>query len=409
MNELLDVLIEKLVAGGYGLARTAAGVLLVRGALPGEELRVRVTEARGTRFADVETILRPSPDRVEAHDLPPTLDLAHARYAAQCALKSQIVEDALLRTARVQRSLPPATASPLEWHYRATTQYAVSGGHLAYRERGSAALRPVQADPLAAARINEMIRHLDRVPLAPVGDIVLRASFLTGELLAGLMAANAAEIPRALVDSLVAAGADGIAQGTFDRFRFRDGARMLWGRPTIRERYGHLDLSVSVAGFAQVNPPAASALYLRALEVAGTGSAALDLFGGSGAMGLHLARAYGEVTVLDIHQESLDRGEQDALRLGIDNVRFVRGDARRFRGRFDLVVLDPPRAGVDRRVLERIHASRADRLLYIACDPVTWARDVAVLLGRGWRLAAVEPWDLFPQTAHVEVLSLLER
>ncbi|HEX2863019.1 MAG TPA: class I SAM-dependent RNA methyltransferase, partial [Deinococcales bacterium] len=167
---------------------------------------------------------------------------------------------------------------------------------------------------------------------------------------------------------------------------------------------------VTATGFAQVNPPAAGGLYERAAELAGTGGLAVDLYGGSGGIGFHLAAGFERVTVLEINAAAVERGQADAARLDLGNVDFLRGDATRLGGlRPDVVTVDPPRAGLSPEVLAAVAACGASRVVLVSCDPATWARDAAALAGAGFRLRSVQPFDFYPQTSHVEVLSLLER
>jgi tRNA/tmRNA/rRNA uracil-C5-methylase (TrmA/RlmC/RlmD family) len=114
--------------------------------------------------------------------------------------------------------------------------------------------------------------------------------------------------------------------------------------------------------------------------------------------------------VLEISAEAVARGQADAERLGLTNVDFVRGDARSLGDlRPEVVALDPPRAGLGPEALAALLEAGPRRIVYVSCDPATWARDVGRLAAGGYRLEAVEPWDFYPQTSHVEVLSLLER
>ena len=116
------------------------------------------------------------------------------------------------------------------------------------------------------------------------------------------------------------------------------------------------------------------------------------------------------MTVLDSAPEALARGRQAAALSGERNVTYRSGDAARFSELgVDVIVVDPPRAGLGPEAREHIQASTADRLVYVSCDPATWARDVGGFVQRGWKLGSVTPHDFYPQTSHVEVISVLDR
>jgi 23S rRNA (uracil1939-C5)-methyltransferase len=415
LNGTLEMVlqIEKVVAGGYGLARDAGQVVLVAGALAGERVRVQATPSKGVLKARLLEVLEASPDRVEVHDLPPTLDLAHAEYAAQLEIKRGFVLEALVRIGKLEGEVEPTRASPDRWHYRSVTQYAVSGPveqrQLAYRERGSHRPRAVKHDPVASDPINTLLSKLEPGKLGNTLELVLRSSFANGDVVAALIGdAPRSNYSRAAMH-LADLGVSGVSLARAGKRRFTGKVGVLWGEPTILERYGNLDVSVSASGFAQVNPKAATELYLEAVAWAGTGGTALDLYGGAGALGLQLAHSYQKVMVLDIALEGLDRGYADAERLGLTNVQYHQGDAMMMPSDIDTILLDPPRAGLDTEVLVKIQDSSAEKIIYISCDPATWARDVGRLVRQGWNLKRVIPWDFYPQTSHVEVLSLLER
>ena len=154
---------------------------------------------------------------------------------------------------------------------------------------------------------------------------------------------------------------------------------------------------------------AAGALLEEARTLVFGGRRALELYAGSGLFSLLLSPRYEEVVAVEISKEAVRRGEMDRKRLGAENVRFLRMDARKAEalGAFDLVVVDPPRAGLPPEVRAYLLRARPREILYVSCDPATWARDVGALVQGGYRLAFARPYDFFPFTHHVEVLSLL--
>lgn len=407
------VRVERLVPGGLGLAFVDGRTALVRGALPGEVVRAELRARGKVLDGKVLEVLERSPDRVPLPPgAPPTVDLGHADYAAQLRFKRGFVEDSLRRIGRLEAEVLPCRPSPREWAYRTAAQYLVTPGGVAYRGRGSHRPVRVEADPLVVEAIANGLPDLEPARLAPAAEVAFRASLLAGEVLVALIGEGGEDEFAGAVEHLRELGASGVSlAGPSEEGRFRGATLHVAGEETLLERFGRLDLSVSVTGFAQVNPPAAAELFARAAELAGSGSTALDLFGGAGALGAHLAAGFRAVTVVEINPEAVARGRADAGRLGLTNLNFVRADASvlRWEGGVDLVSLDPPRAGLGPEALERVLGLAPARILYVSCDPATWARDAARLVEGGYRLAHVQPWDFYPQTSHVEVLSLLER
>ncbi|TFU26724.1 class I SAM-dependent RNA methyltransferase [Thermus tengchongensis] len=399
--------VEKLVPGGYGLARTEEGTVLIKGALPGEVVRGKPVRRKGTLFLEEVEVLTPRPDRYP-HPLPPPADLPLA-YESQLPLKEGLVQDALMRIARLPFPLAPIHPSPRPLGYRTAAQYARHPlGGLAYRLPESHALVRVEEDPLVAEPLAWALRVLSTWPL-PVEEVALRGSLLEGRVLLGLIGGSPEALKRP-AKALVREGFAGVVWAEpSEKGRFRGRVRPLYGERTLLERFGPLTASVSVESFSQVNPLAAGELLEEAQGLVQGGGRALELYAGSGLLSLLLAPRYGEVVAVEISKEAVRRGEADRKRLGVENVRFHRGDAKEAAqlGAFDLVVLDPPRSGLSPEVRRYLLESRPREVLYIACDPATWARDVGELSRGGYELAFARPYDFFPFTHHVEVLSLL--
>jgi len=404
----LEITIEKLVPGGLGLARTPEGVALVRGVLPGEVVRARLERKKNHLEGIALEVLEPSPDR-EDPGLPPGADLP-LRYEAQLPVKEGFVRESLARVARLETEVRPIQPSPAPLGYRTAAQFALHPlGGLAYRIPGSDDLARLEADPLLAEPLQEALKLLNTWPLVGVSELALRGSLHENAAQLGIIGGKARFFRQAAA-ALVEAGLAGVWWGAADpRGRFRGPTRFLAGRETLLERYSDLEVQIDVVSFAQVNPAAAAALYAEAATLAGSGGHALELYGGSGVFGFHLAAGYERVTVTDLNRRSIEKGRADAARLGLENVRFARADAReaaRF-GPAELVVVDPPRAGLARETLAAILELKPKKIVYVACDPATWARDVARLTERGYGLEFVRPYDFFPYTHHVEVLSYL--
>jgi tRNA/tmRNA/rRNA uracil-C5-methylase (TrmA/RlmC/RlmD family) len=242
-------------------------------------------------------------------------------------------------------------------------------------------------------------------------EVALRGND-AGEALATLVATTEARAALDAAHALVAAGIHGVALAPYDaRGRFRGGAQRLAGARSVLQRYGDVELTLTATAFAQPNPAAAGALFRELAAWAPAARHALDLYAGSGVIGMHLAPRVERVTCLEIDRGAVDRGRADAARLGLTNVQHVRLDVRDVQvpDDVDLIVVDPPRAGLAAATRAAIAASRARTLLYVACDVATWARDVADLTQAGFRLDRLRPYDFQPHTHHLELASRLVR
>ena len=408
--------LERMVHGGHALARLRGGrVALVRGGIPGELVEVDLGVRSGVVTGKVTRIVEASEHRVEANPHP-GLDYSFISYPAQLVCKRAVVSDALKRATGKDYTVPELTPSPHIWHYRHAVQPAATPSGLGYRHQDSRQVEVLEGgDPTAHRAINSAWSRWSEVALGKGGKGVAEVAYRcndAGEVLACLIARASPRNYLGVAHELIRRGYAGVAYAAYDpRGRFRSGSERLAGARSIRQTYGRFQVEVNATSFAQPNPGAASLLYGQLSAVAPTGNTALDLYAGNGVIAMHVAANFERVLAVELDRGSVTRGRRDAKRAGVDNIEFVQADVKRmnsFAGA-DTIFVDPPRAGVAKPVREAIIASPVDRLVYVSCDVATWARDVAHFTAAGFDLALLQPYDFFPHTHHVEVLSLLRR
>jgi 23S rRNA (uracil1939-C5)-methyltransferase len=408
----LEVKLERMVHGGNALARLTDGrIALIRGGIPGEVVRAEVTEKSGLVQGKVVEVLEASPDRIEASKHP-GLDYGFIRYERQLELKHEVVQDSLTRSLKREVDILSVRAAPKIWNYRNTVQPAVTRDGLGYRAEGSHSVILLESDPTANETINSLWQQWKTLN-APKGihEIVFRAND-TGAMLLSLIATASAKNYLEFAHHLVQEGITGISYAQHDpRGRFRSGSEKLTGEKTILQSYGKFDISVSATNFAQPNPSAATQLYEALESLAPPGNLALDVYAGSGSIGMYLASKFKRVLALEIDRGSITRGQHDAERLGITNLEFLKTDAKYLEipTNADLLTVDPPRSGLNKEVRQVINDSSVKQLIYVSCDVATWARDIAEFEKVGWKLMHIEPFDFYPHTHHIELLSKLGR
>lgn len=394
------------VHGGYALARPEGmGVLFVRWALPGEVVSVRLVERkREYAFAEAVEVLSPSPHRVE----PPCevfgecggCQLQHADYPYQLEMKREILQEAFRRIGKTD--VAPEIAPPSEpFGYRYRGRFRVDGEEVGFHAERSHRLVPVSRCPLMIDAINAVLpglRGLGR--FAKVSEVQVASDGIRAS-------ASFPGVPfgKGLVERL--AGRTG---GVLSGARFEDRS---WGEERITLPLDGISYSVSPRGFFQANWRMNQAMVRRIgaiLEDLGVSAGArlLDLYAGAGNFALPLAAKVREVVAVEGESRSFKELRRNVADNGIGNVRIVRSSVEAFRpeGRFDALVLDPPRAGLSERSLARVREIAAGNVLYVSCNPSTLARDVRSLSDR-YDLASIEMHDFFPNTHHVEALAVL--
>ncbi len=412
--------IDALAAGGRGVARTSEGrVVFVSGAAPGDLVEASVS-ARGSALeGHVLRVIEPGPDRVE----PPCphagacggCDWMFLAMAAQERGHAAIVRDAITRAlAGDQRANVPAIVvhgARAALGYRTRARLFVKGDRgkvsVGYRAEGSHAIEPIDRCAVLDASIASIPADLKAIFAGARGEgdasIARGAGGLPvidlrfrGELAAATWSA----LDRA-VSSGAWAGAKITLDGAAAPATFGDPRQVLLGADGA---------PLVTGGFAQPSDEGAAALAQRVGELAQTsGREVVELFAGSGALSVVLARGAASFTAVEIDAAAAAclRENLAARRL---SGKVVAADAEAFAipPRADVIVLDPPRTGA-RGAARAIAASRAKRVVYVSCDPPSLGRDLVPIVQAGFSIDAVETFELFPQTSHVEAVLALSR
>ena len=433
ITEQLELDVESLAYGGRGIARRNGYVVFVAGALPGDRVRAQITKSK-RHYAEARTVelLRPSADRVpdrcdHGGEPCPGAPWQGLEYGQQLAYKQEQVDDALRRLGGLDGfELAPIEPAVERWRYRNKLEYSFGEREgelvLGFHARGRWDEIVDAHDCLLASEANNARRNEIRdwaqasgVPpydrragTGVLRNLVIREGRRSGRLQSRLVT-SAAEIPRPPVDLHTIVEDE--AGGT-------DGPTGALGEEYLEEELCGLRFRLSHRAFFQTNTEMAERLYGHALEAVGlTGSERVyDLFCGIGTLSLVLARDAGEVWGVEIVPEAISDAEANAELNGITNANFRAGDARTTirplveeAGRPDLVVVDPPRAGLSKKIVRRLIECEAGRIVYVSCNPTTLAPNAAQLQEAGYRLRRVQPVDMFPQTPHIECVAQLER
>jgi 23S rRNA (uracil1939-C5)-methyltransferase len=447
-GEELELRVDSLAYGGNGVARLDGFVVFVRRGLPGDVVRARVTKVKRNHAEAVAiALVEPGTQRVDA---PCThypacggcrfQDLA---YEAQIQAKENQVRDALARIGGIaDMPLEPIMPAESLFGYRNKVEYSFTqtpagpalGFHRAGRwdevlelercwltsDLGNAVRNAVRD----WAREERLVAYDQAEHTGFLRHLVFREGRNTGQALV-LLVTSAGDLPDAghFVDCLrrfpevcsihraVNAGQAEVTAGL--------DSELLWGEDAIEEELLGLRFRVRPTAFLQTNTAMAERLYSLAIEYAGLtgGESVYDLYCGIGTIGLTMASRALTVWGVEASEESVACALENAELNGIANVAFFAGEVGRSleelharSGDPDVVVVDPPRAGLSGRAVRHLGELGAPRIVYVSCNPTTLAANAQQLVtGWGYRLERARPVDMFPHTPHVETVALFTR
>ncbi|HKO97879.1 MAG TPA: class I SAM-dependent RNA methyltransferase [Pyrinomonadaceae bacterium] len=383
-NETLEVEIERILPGGVGLAHAEGLTLFVSLAAPGDRVRVKVDRVQGkVAFASIVEILTPSPVRVE----PPCpyfglcggCDFQQLSYDVQLATKVEIIKDCLHRIGKIDGPIDvPILASPREWQYRTRAMWQVDADKrkVGYFVRGSREVCDVE---YCAVLVSPLQNTLEKV----------RTEILSEN--------GTTPTPR---DIAVVLGDDGISiYPPIAGFETREVHRVVED-----EIYEY-----SAEAFFQVNHGMLEALIAEAIGDI-SGKIAIDLYSGVGLFTLPLTRRFEEVVAVEANPEAMRFARRSLESANLDRIELANLDVGEWLQHYrsfepiDILLLDPPRTGVENKVIAGIVGLRPQRIVYVSCDPATLARDLKKLIAEGYSFDKIAAFDMFPQTHHVEMV-----
>jgi 23S rRNA (uracil1939-C5)-methyltransferase len=436
----LELKIDTLAFGGAGVARLDGYVVFVRDGIPGDRVRAVVGKSkRGYAEARAVEILEPSPDRVAPVAAHPGAPWQVIPYEQQLAVKQEQVQDALRRLGHLDGyELEPIMPAVEQWRYRNKLEYSfgsdaegrmVCGFHAPGRWEEIVEIDDCLLASEASNRAREQVVAWCREQgLAPydrrsgggfLRNLVVREGRRTGQIQVRLVTT-----PGKLDREGLAAAVPDVAGLLWTQLKsvaeVTQGGEteLIAGVEKLEEELAGLRMSISGEAFFQTNTEMAERLYRVAIDYAELGGfeRLYDLYCGIGTIAMVMAPRAAEVWGLEIVEDAIADAIANARANEIDNTHFFAGDVRlalrelvEKAGRPDVLVVDPPRAGLSQKVVRRIIEASPKRIVYVSCNPTTLAPNAAQLVEAGYALKKVRPIDMFPQTPHIECVAQLVR
>ncbi|WP_040984768.1 23S rRNA (uracil(1939)-C(5))-methyltransferase RlmD [Oceanobacillus jeddahense] len=445
-NEQLTIMIEDITHEGSGVGKVDGYPLFISKTLPGEEAVIKVVKVnKNYGFGKLLELTKTSPERVDptCHVYCGGCQLQHMSYALQLQMKQNQVHNVMKKIAHLEHvPVHPIIGMEDPSHYRNKIQIPVDekNGELItgyYQKRSHRILQNQDTCYVHNHAMNEVlpfIRHLmnkhgvqaydEKTHRGELRHIMIRTGHFTGEMMVVLVT-RTAKLP----------GKERMIEELREKFPFIKSivqnindqrtnvilgkkTKVLWGASYIHDTIGDLTFAISPKSFYQVNPVQTKVLYDKALEYAAIdeNDVVVDAYCGIGTISLFLAQKAKKVYGIEVVPEAIEDAKKNAERNGINNVTFTVGQAEKVMPTWkkegldpDVIVVDPPRKGCDQEFLDAMMAMKPKRIVYVSCNPSTLARDLRILEDGGYEAKEVQPVDLFPNTGHCEVVTVLER
>lgn len=444
-NQIHTVTIDGYTSEALGVCHIGGRAVFVPRTIPGEIWDIRIVKVSSSAvYARAETLLSPSDSRREPQcpffGKCGGCDTWHMSYEEELRFKLERVNAALRHIGKQEILANEILGSENTENYRNKGIYAISeqDGRAVfgfYRER-SHDLIPIEycriqqplSNRVAAAVVEFMNTHSlpaydEKSGRGTVRHVFCRQSVHLLGAVACLVSARGFGSKTALLVSHLRAACPELTGIVLNINKTRGNTVLsgdfytLWGDPCIRDSICGLEFSIAPQAFFQINPPQAERLYSKAVEYASLGpdTLAFDLYCGAGTISLCLARKARQVIGAEIVPEAIENARINASENGVRNVEFLCGDAGQAAATLSLrglkpnvVVVDPPRKGMDVDAIEVVSQMRPERVVYVSCNPATLARDILLFQERGYRLWEACAVDMFPRTRHTECVALMK-
>ena len=446
-GETLELAITGLGSSGEGVGKYENFTIFVQGALPGETVEVAITLAKKNyAVGKLLQIIESSAQRVQPacplYKECGGCQLQHLSYEGQLQVKQQQVQDAITRIGHLQLQVLPTLGARQPWYYRNKMQFPAAQNAEGQLTVGcyAAATHSVinTGDCLIQKQYNNQVLQVVRSWMEQYGisaydekngkglvrHVMGRVGVHSGEVMVVLVTSEY-DIPhkKELVDLLRQEIPNVVSiQQNINKKRTNIimglKNRVLYGKETITDSLGSLSFHISALSFFQVNSEQAEVLYAKALEYAALEGheTVVDVYCGTGTISLYLAQKAKKVFGIEIIAPAIENAKQNAMDNHYTNAEFICGDAavelpKLLAGGVQphVVLVDPPRAGCEEKVLEAIAKVQPEKVVYVSCNPATLARDLAYLEAHGYKTQKVQPVDMFPQTHHIENVALITR
>lgn len=393
--------IMKLDHQGRGICFTDNVITFVPNTLIGEKVKIKIVKQnKKIREAIVVELLEKSNKRkeIKCQNLCGGCNLLHMSYEDELIYKENKIKEIISKFTNLDVSIIKKIIPNNEYNYRNKATFQVKEKIGFYKEK-SYDIVPINKCLLVDEKINEILNLLKKMNLNNVYQIVVRTSKNSDETMVVFKVNNKFEPDISLLKEKV----NTIV--VFDK-----DYKVLYGNGYIVDKIGDYSFFISPDSFFQVNTNGAYNLYSKVLEYVESSNNLLDLYCGTGTIGIFLSKVCNKILGIEINKYAVSDALKNKELNRINNINFICKDASLFNeiASFDTVVVDPPRSGLDKNTINYLLKISPKKIVYVSCDPITLARDLK-LLGEEYNCIEITPVDMFSRTYHVECVCILKK
>lgn len=407
--------ITTLSSTGEGIGSENGYKIFVDGALPGELVEIEILEEKKKfAIAKLLRVLEPSPLRIKP--ICPIFgkcggcQIMHLQYEEQLQVKRQRVIDALQRIGHINSEVKPCIASPKSFHYRNKIQLPCRSGDIGLYKKNSHEIIPIETCYIQCEEGEEILKLIRPHLLDPsIRHICIKNG--NKQALVIIVTDGKCHDLKERAKKIMHLSPQ--IKGVLENINTRDDNVILsedfklhCGTPYIFETLLGKTFRISASSFFQVNPLQAENLIKEVIDIEKTDKV-LDAFCGVGTFSLFAAEKGAFITGIEIVPHAIDDAKENAKLNNISNVSFHVGKTEKMvhsLGDFDVVLLNPPRKGCDQSLIDTLIKKKIKKITYISCDPATLARDLSFFVQANYKIISIQPFDMFPQTMHVETV-----
>lgn len=396
------ILIDSLDHSGRGIAKLDKKIVFVENAIPGEVVNIKVTKDKKNYMeADVTSYIKKSEKRVDSpcpyFNICGGCDLLHLSYSDMLAFKQEKIENIVNKYIGNNIKINKIVKSSNQFNYRNKVTFQVKET-LGFYNSKSYELVQIDKCLISSDVINNCIKHLKELDLSEISKITCRTNHF--ELMIIIETKN-----KNLNIDVIKEFASSIY------LKINDEYKLVYGNEYIIETIGKYKYLVSPDSFFQINLDVCLKLYSKISEYVGTNKNVLDLYCGTGTIGIFVS-SNNNVLGIEINKFATQDAIKNKEINNIENIEFICGDSGKIMDNLDfkpdVVIVDPPRAGLSKKTIENIIKLNPNTLIYVSCDPMTLVRDLN-LLNNDFNINGITPFDMFPNTKHVECVCYITK